>query len=146
MRNDTTLRKRALWLVSLPLILVAVMGLFAYLSSFLGEIETGSLRFYLTALSYAGLAMALTCLPAYLIGAAWYWWQVTKRTEAVHGSLYAIPIIAVLFCWFPSFLFTPLAGAHQKVQLFTLLAVTQLVLGYAWLFIVKNLFLRVRPL
>ena len=144
--DSIALRRRALWFVSLPFLAVLLMAAFSYASANMGNIETGSIRFYLTALSFAGLALALTTLPPYAIGAVWYWWRTTKSHDAVRGSLYIIPVIAVLFCWFPSFLFTPLAGAHQKVQLFTLLAVTQLVLGYAWLFIVKYFFLRVRPL
>ena len=144
--DPVALRKRALWFVCMPFLCVLLMAVFSYASANMGNIETGSIRFYLTALSFAGLALALTTLPPYAIGAAWYWWRTTKSLEAVRGSIYIIPVIAVLFCWFPSFLFTPLVGAHQKVQLFTLLAVTQLVLGYVWLFIVKNFFLRVRPL
>jgi len=135
-RWSLTDRGAALAILSLPFALAALAFLLAVITTTMGEMAQGTLRFYLAAFSYSYLMACLMCLPAYAIGYGWYWWK-TKGGDADLGKpLLWMPLIAAAFVWFPAVLFPQLTGTG-RVQVFLLLAGASLVVGYLWVAVVR---------
>lgn len=135
-RWSLTDRSAALAILSLPFALAALAFLMAVITTAMGEMAQGTLRFYFAAVSYLYLVAFLMCCPAYAIGYGWYWWK-TKGGDADLGKpLLWMPLIAAAFVWFPAVLFQQLTGT-SKVKVFLLLAGASLVVGYLWVAVVR---------
>ena len=135
-RWSLTDRGAALAILSLPFALAALAFLLAVITTAMGEMAQGTLRFYLAAFSYSYLMACLMCLPAYAIGYGWYWWNTKGGDVDLGKPLLWMPLIAAAFVWFPAVLFPQLTGTG-RVQVFLLLAGASLVVGYLWVAVVR---------
>jgi len=135
-RWSLTDRGAALAILALPFALAALAFLLAVITTAMGEMAQGTLRFYLAAFSYWYLMTCLMCLPAYAIGYGWYWWKTKSSDADLAKPLLWLPLLAAAFVWFPAVLFPQLTG-QGRVQVFLLLAGASLLVGYLWVAFVR---------
>lgn len=132
-------RTAALWLLSGPLLVALLAFVIAVIVTLLGEMEKGSVRFYLAALSYSSLTACVVALPAYLVSYCWYGWWTTGSVSRIATGLWLAPLIAAATAWFPATLFPSLtkqAASANALQIYLVVAGLTLILGYAWSFVV----------
>ncbi|MBK4987432.1 hypothetical protein IAE36_000311 [Pseudomonas sp. S36] len=130
-------RRRALCLISLPLLGALIAFAVAVITTLMGEMAQGSARFYIAALSYTLLVLCVMLLPAYVAGLAWYaWWTRAGDEGRLLRGLWLAPLVAVMFAWFPAAFFPGLQPLGQAsadpVRTYLLAGALTLLLGYAW--------------
>ncbi|ANN80839.1 hypothetical protein [Bordetella flabilis] len=131
-------RRRALWLLSLP-ILLAVMA-FVVATAIIGQQVvpsdfTGALKATGIA-SFAYLILAFLYSPAYMVGFVWFCLGTSPRDADVGRRLLVMPIITACFVWCPV-MFVSALSMEDRILAFLALVPTALVVGLIWSFIVR---------
>lgn len=140
-RFSVTDRSAALLLLAGPFVIALIAFVLAVVVTMLGEMESGSMRFYTAAFSYSFLISSVMTLPAYLIGYGWYFWWSKAAVSRITTGLWILPLVAALAAWFPATLFpapSKLDSAGiNSFQVYLMMAALTLTLGYLWAAVVR---------
>jgi len=131
-------RRRALWLLSLP-VLLAVMA-FATATTIaaqqLAPSEfTGILKGAGVA-SFGYLIFAFLYSPAYMVGLVWFLLGTNTRDADVKRRLLVMPIVTACFAWCPV-MFVSSLSIEDRIMAFLALIPTSLLVGFLWSLIVR---------
>lgn len=132
-------RGAALALLAFPMGLALLAFILSVGTTAMGEMAKGSVRFYTAAFAYTFLMSSLMGLPAYIASYGWFWWRTKVHDTDLCKALWLMPLIAAAFVWFPALLF-PQGKGISRIQVYLLLAGGTLVIGYAWVAIVRLIF------
>lgn len=131
-------RGAALALLAIPFGLALIAFFLSVGTTAMGEMVKGSARFYIAAFSYTFLMSSLIVLPAYMLAYGWYWWRTKPTDTNLVKALWMMPLIAAALVWFPAG-FIPQGLAIDKFKVYLLLAGCTVVLGYAWIGVVRSI-------
>lgn len=132
-------RGAALALLAFPMGLAFLAFIISVGTTAMGEMAKGSVRFYTAAFAYTFLMSSLMGLPAYIASYGWFWWRTKAHDADLCKNLWLMPLIAAVFVWFPALLF-PQSKGIGRIQVYLLLAAGTVVIGYAWVAIVRLIF------
>lgn len=139
-RFTVTDRGAALLLLAGPFVIALIAFVLAVVTTLLGEMDKGSVRFYVAAFSYSFLISSVMTMPAYLVGYGWYYWWSKAADRRITAGLWIMPLVATLFAWFPATIFPSLdklgAGVNP-FQVYLMMAALTLAFGYLWSVLVR---------
>lgn len=133
-------RRRALWLLYLPMIMILV----AFLVATWIVIQQPSVADFTGAwkvtgfVSYAYLVMAFLYAPAYLAGLVWFLLGTRNHHANLKQRLMLMPVVSSFFVWCPVMLISAIT-MEDRVKVFIALIPVALVVGFIWALIVRML-------
>lgn len=131
-------RRRALWLLAFPLIMV----IFAFFVATWIVIQQPSAADFTGALkltgfaSYAYLIMAFLYAPSYLAGFVWFLIGTRGYQANLKQRLMLMPIVSCFFVWCPVMLISAIT-MEDRIKVFFALIPVALVLGFIWSMVVR---------
>jgi hypothetical protein len=128
-RND---RRIALAILALPFAAALIALLIA--AFYGGPNNDAGILFLARVFSYSYLVVCVLALPAYAIGYIFYWWQ--SSVNNLVKPLLWFPMVWAGFVWFPS-IFVPQLNNRDQFEVYVMLAIGCLILGYLWVGIVR---------
>lgn len=132
---------RALLLVflAIPLFLALISFAIAVALTGFSTPTIGTMRSTVAGYAYVYLMLCLMALPSYIISGAWFWWVTRGDDSIALDRLYTTPLISALFVWFPALVVAP-GQLGQRAQMYPMLAMTAIVVGYLWVALVRLCF------
>jgi hypothetical protein len=103
----------------------------------------GTVRSSVAGFAFVYLTLCFMGLPAYGAGCVWYWWATRGDDSRLLMQLYALPLIAAVFAWFPGLAFID-APLIQRARIYPTFAIPALIVGYLWIAMVRMIFFSLR--
>jgi hypothetical protein len=103
----------------------------------------GTARSSVAGFAFVYLILCFIWLPAYGAACAWYWWATRGDDSRLLMQLYALPLIAAVFAWFPGLAFID-APLLQRARIYATFAIPAIIVGYVWVGIVRLMFFSIR--
>ncbi|QOI07947.1 hypothetical protein D5S10_29940 (plasmid) [Pseudomonas savastanoi] len=131
--------RAATLLLALPFALALISFVLAVVVTLLGEMDKGSTRFYTAAFSYSFLLASVIVMPSYLASFIWYGWWSKSGERRVLTGLWIMPLISAAVALVPAILFFKYSEAKGMtlMQVYLLVAIATLVIGYIWSCVVR---------
>nr|WP_228857665.1 hypothetical protein [Pseudomonas syringae]QOQ33402.1 hypothetical protein [Pseudomonas syringae pv. actinidiae] len=126
-------------LLALPFIFALVSFVLAVAVTLLGEMDKGSTRFYTAAFSYSFLLASVIVMPSYLASFLWYGLWSKNSEQRILKGLWIMPLIAAAVALLPAILFFKYSEAKGLTlfQVYLLVAIATLIIGYFWSCVVR---------
>ncbi len=144
-----TIRRRALWLLSVP-VLLAIVAFAVAVVQISQETNPAAMAGAWKAASMASfiyLIYAFLYAPSYIVGWAWFFFSSRSHVSDIKQHLVLMPVVSACFAWFPVMLVSTLS-LNDRLLAFAVLVPVILVAGWLWSFIVYQVAtrsLRSRP-
>lgn len=131
----------AILLLALPFIIALISFVLAVAVTLLGEMDKGSTRFYTAAFSYSFLLASVIVMPSYLTSFFWYGWWSKNSDQRILTGLWIMPLISAVVALGPAILFFKYSEAKGMtlMQVYLLVAIATLIIGFFWSCVVRGI-------
>jgi len=137
----TSDRNAALWLLAIPFAICLISFIIAVAVTLLGEMDKGSTRFYTAAFSYSFLLVSVVVMPSYLASFLWYGWWSKGSDDRILTGVWVMPLVASVVALGPAIVFFKYSEAKGMtlMQVYFLVAISTMIIGFFWSCIVRGI-------